>query len=154
MPGTTVMAQVVDQQTTSGTTRRFNYSITSNYGVSVSSTSTPGYSMEGSASMGILPGSFVKNQAGTGNVVITENGVNISGIDAGLNLNLDPQNTLFKATLKKDNTTTSQTNNSTGGATASDNGGTASVTASGFASTSISAELTDSFQTRTFEKSF
>lgn len=150
-------AQVTEQQTSSGNTRRFSYNITSNYGVSITSSSSPGYDLNATAEMGILPGSSVRNAAGTGTVTISENGLSVSGLEGGLYLNLDPDKTLFKASLTNSNPNRPEDVTSTGQdgvSLESDSAGTASITSSGFATTSITAEMSESFQTRTFEKSF
>ena len=158
--GVPVKAQAVEQATTSATKRNFSYTITSNYGVSVSSSGTPGYEYEGSASMGILPGSYVKNKVGTGNVSITPSGIVVNGVEAGLNLNLDPEQTKFQVKLKNQ-TGSTQTSSTTGSGSATDgtNGATASagiasISATGTATTNINAEYSESSTTSAFQKSF
>ena len=145
-----VHAQATQTTNSGSSSKRFSYVIQSTYGVSVSSTATPGFQVEGEASMGILPGSYVRNQAGTGGVTMSPTGITVTGIDAGLNLNLDPDKTSFKAKVSRSSDVTETT--STAGAEVVS--GTASVSATGSATTTFTAESTESFQDSIFTKNF
>lgn len=148
---TSQSAAQTTQTTNSGsTTRKFSYSIQSNYGVNVSSTSTPGFQSEGEARMGILPGSFVRNQSGDGGVTMSPTGITITGIDAGLNLNLDPDTTLFRAKL----TSVLESTEDTGIESVMLTAGTASVSATGSATTTFTVDSTEALNSSTFTQNF
>lgn len=146
--------QSIQQGGSGASARRFGFTITNTYGVSVSSTSTPGYKVVGEAQMGILPGSYITNQSSSTGVEMRSNGITVTGVNAGLTLNLDPDKTFFRAKLENSDSKGSDEENSDTTSSASTQAGTASVSAVGTATTTFTVESSETVTNNVFTKVF
>lgn len=152
--GSNASAQSTQQSGSGTSARRFGFTITNNYGVSVSSTNTSGYQLEGEARMGILPGSFITNQSSSTGVDMRSNGITVTGVNAGLTLNLDPDKTIFTAKLKKIGDLNSTNPESSSETSTSASAGTASISATGSATTIFTVESSETVTNNVFTKVF
>ena len=100
--------------------------------------------------MGILPGSYVTNQSGNGGVTMSSTGITVTGIDAGLNLNLDPDTTFFRAKLFSSSTAIEDVSTDSAEAVS----GTASVSATGSATTTFTVDSSETLQDSIFTRNF
>lgn len=147
-----VLAQSTQTNTSGTNSNKFGFVVTNSYGVSVTSTQTPGYEMEGEASMGILPGSYVKNRATPSGVSLTRNGIQVTGVQSGMELNLDPDKTKFYVRLRSPNST--DATGSMGSSSTNASSGTASISATGNATTTFTVESAESINNSSFVKTF
>ena len=111
-------AQVLERnQTSSGNTSSFSYSITSSYGATTSANATPNLSVDTEAILNLKEDSIITNKAGeiggnTGAVITTtptSTNVNLTGIEANNEFILD-DGTSFRAALQSSEIDGNQSN--------------------------------------------
>ena len=101
--------QTKSTQDQTGTTNSFSYSTSTTFGVSASQNSTPNYVVESKASLGVLNGSQVNNNVGSGSgstgsgsatsASMTPNSLSVTGLASSATVLLDNAKTSFSVVV-------------------------------------------------------